>query len=228
MRQRTGNHAARRAAVKAEPSPITAVRDLLATAFAADVAAVTPMVCDVLRDEINGTAGAARRDLLRDTLVLLARNAPTLGEQAGRLFRDRFDLKLAACEVPPGGSPELARALELAAGRMAEQAKNELSEVSGRFGELLGGEPLDPNANPLSPATFARTVADALGRIGLDGDSQLAAFRAFGPALLHIAPDLYSQANTLLFERGAQAPARDDRAALLERLLAGRVRPPRP
>src|SRR6478736_3689744 len=103
MRHRTGNHAARRAAVRTEPSPITALRDLLASAFAADIVAVTPMVCDVLRDEISVTASAGRREVLRNTLVLLARNAPTLGEQAGRLYRERFDLQLAACEVPPHG-----------------------------------------------------------------------------------------------------------------------------
>jgi hypothetical protein len=223
MKHRTGNHTARRAAAKNEPSPLTAVRELLAAAFAADVAAVTPMVCDVLRDEIAISHAVARRDVLRHALVLLARNTEALGEAAGRLFRERFDLHLTACELPPGGSPELARALQLCASRLREQAGSEVDALSARFAELLGHDTVDDRANPIVPEVFARTLLEALRTLGLEGDTHLAAFRAFGPALLHITPDLYAQANMLLFERDA-APAKDDRAAVLERLLAGRTR----
>ena len=57
-------HLARRTAARAEPSPITGLRDMLATALAADVAAVTPMVCDIMRDCKPIDMPLARRRLL--------------------------------------------------------------------------------------------------------------------------------------------------------------------
>jgi Protein of unknown function (DUF1631) len=55
------------------------------------------------------------------------------------------------------------------------------------------------------PRVFARALVEALGQMGFDNGQRLAIFKAFGPALLHIAPDLYAHANMLLVERGVLA-----------------------
>ncbi len=259
MTTRTGKHSARIVAAKAEPSPITALRDMLATAFAADICAVTPEVCEMLRAQIHTEAIPARRELLRNALVALARQSGDLALAIIGEMRTRFDAKLA-----PGES-SLARTLALddlsllddtalrldlalnqCASRLREQTSAEVFQLSARVCEMLGVESLADENNPILPRVFACSLLEAIGKLGFDGEGKLTAFNAYGPVLLHIAPDLYSHANSLLAEMGVlpgfkarygsplkresaalpprSAPtATDERAlaAILERLLNG-------
>ena len=231
MKGNTGKHGARRAAANAEPSPLTGLRDMLATAYAADIAAVTPVVIDLLRDETQGLASAGRRSVVRDAMVVLARNSGALALAIAREFRARFDAKLV-----PGYDPlvrtsrfsaadlaqvdeatlQLDVALDQCAARLREQTAAELFQLTARVAELLGQDSLEEAVNPIVPRIFARTLIEALAQLGFQAEGQLAVFKAYGPALLHIAPDLYRHANGLLAERGvlAETKAPSGQAAL--------------
>lgn len=262
MKKRPGNHSARRAAAKAEPSPITALRDMLATAYAADIAAMAPDVCEVLREQVNVLATPAQRDCIRAGLVKLARNPGELAMEVAQEFRARFDMKLAPADDPLSKTSRLSAftmtlmddtllkldiALDSCSARLKEQTAAEVFQLTARVAEMLGKEDLEEAGNPIVPRVFARALLEALGKMGFDNEQRLAIFKAFGPALLHIAPDLYAHANALLVEMGvmsnfnarygrpvnreASAPRKDApsiptdervMAELLERLLKGR------
>jgi Protein of unknown function (DUF1631) len=217
MKPRTGDHQPRRAAAKVEPSPITALRDLLATAFAADVAAVSPMVCDILRDEITLQASPQRRELIRDALVVLARQSGELALEVAQEYRARFDAKLLPGEDPLSKTSRLSidelalmdethlaidLALDQCASRLREQTSSELFQLTARVCELLGRESLQDMENPILPRVLASSLLESLRKLGFSSESRLTVFKAFGPALLHIAPDIYQHANNLLIERG--------------------------
>ncbi|MGZ5581875.1 MAG: DUF1631 family protein [Usitatibacter sp.] len=217
MKPSTGQHHPRRAAAKAEPSPITALRDLLATAFAADIAAVSPMVCEILRDGIANEASPERRALIRNALVVLARQSGELALEVAREFRARFDAKVLPAEDPMSKASRLPNddsaltedshlaidlALDQCASRLREQTSSDVFQLTARVCELLGRETLDDAQNPIMPGVFARALLEALRKLNFVGESQLRVFTAFGPALLHIAPDIYQHANNLLIERG--------------------------
>lgn len=259
MKNRTGDHLARRSAAKAEPSPITALRDMLASAFAADISAVTPEVCEVLRDGTHAEANRARRDLLRNALVVLARQSGALSLALTGELRARFDAKLMPDESPlarttglcaddlspvDDATLKLGLALDQCASRLREQTSAEVSQLTARLCEMLEIESLADDDNPVLPRVFARSLLEAIGKLGFDDEAKLAVFKAYGPVLLHIAPDLYGHANSLLAELGMQPgfkaqhgtplksrpaapmhpPVADEKAlaaAILERLLNG-------
>ncbi len=261
MKRHTGHHVARRAAAKAEPSPITALRDMLATAFAADIAAVTPMVCDVLRDQIRVSIQSARRHNSCAALEVLERNSGALAMEVAQEFRARFDEKLRAVgdsaarqhratdlalTLMDESILEVDLALDRCAARLKEQASPDVFQLTARVAAMLDKPSLDEAQNPIAPHVFVRTLMQALGKLNFGHDERLAVFKAFGPALLHIAPDLYSNANGLLAELGVLAefkahygrpinprpttiPRRDEPghaderalAAILDRLLSG-------
>jgi hypothetical protein len=258
--KKTGNHVARRARASSEPSPLTGLRDMLAAAFAADVVAITPMVCDVLRAETGASSVAARRDAIRNALVIVARQSAGLAVEVAREFRSCFDARLLpALDFLPEEAPaqdsgsghlgEGRRDLELAlrqcAARLAEQAGAEVLRLTARVCAMLDTPSLDDSENPIAPEVLARALMQALAGIGLDDAQRLTVFKAYGPALLHIAPDLYQHADSLLAELGVlpelkaqygrplaarpatasprPAPALDEGslATILDRLLSG-------
>ncbi|MEP7070090.1 MAG: DUF1631 family protein [Usitatibacter sp.] len=242
MHTQTGDHAARLRAAKEEPSPITALRDMLATAFAADIAAVTPMVCDAMRESALEAANPARRELIENAIAIVTRNRGALALEVVQMFRSRFDAKLKEAKVRRAFSSPLALmdepvldiniALEQSAARLKEQSGAEMLQISARVAEMLGKASLDDAENPIVPRVFVTTLADALATLGFDAEEHLAAFRAFGPPLLSIAPDLYNHANALLsgldesHERAAleplsvAAPHREKAAVIDELVLA--------
>lgn len=234
MTKRTGNHSGRRLAAKAEPSPITALRDMLAAAFAADISAVTPEVCETLRTRITMEASPAKRDQVRNALVVLARHSADLALAVGHEMRNRFDTKLTAGVGPHTRTAQLSLgdvavmndarlkldlALDACANRLREQTAAEVTKLTARVCELVGREKLEDSENPIVPRAFARALLESLSKLGFDDETRLEVFKAYGPALLHIAPDLYFNANTLLVERGTSTVARPE--AILDRLLSG-------
>lgn len=259
MKTLTGKHHARRTAAHAEPSPITALRDMLATAFAADVAAVTPTVSDLLRDTIHAAVGP-RQEIIDSAATALAANSGVLAMGVAQEFRSLFDQKLrvAIDSIPKGrtgasGLSPMDEALldtdlaaDQCASRLREQASPEIFQLTARVAALLDKPSLKDAENPIVPRVFVNALLGALRKMSFGDDQRLAVFKAFGPPLLHIAPDLYGHANGLLAERGvlrdfnalygqptnpsssssARAMERvvDDQAALasiLERLLTG-------
>jgi hypothetical protein len=135
-------------------------------------------------------------------------------------------------------------ALDHCAARLREQSSAEVFQLSARMCEILGVESISDSANPILPRVFARALLESIAKLGLHDEAKLLVFKAYGPALLHIAPDLYRHANSLLEDLGvlpgfkdrygtpsqpARAPQRPEPAmpdervlkSLLERLLNG-------
>jgi hypothetical protein len=211
----TGNHIARRIAASAEPSPLTGLRDMLATAFAADIAAVTPTVCDVLRDQIRVTSAPAQRDFIRTALVILARQSGDLALGVAQEFRSRFDATLLSASRPKENRAaasglslmdethvDIDIALARCASRLKEQAGADMFQATARIAALLDKPALDEAENPIIPLELASALMQALARLDLHEKQRLIVFKAFDPALLHIVPDLYQHANGLLAEIG--------------------------
>jgi hypothetical protein len=204
-------------AAKSEPSPITALRDMLATAFAADIAAVTPMVCEVLRDGLLDLATHSDPAAARSGMSILAHSAGALPLEIAQTFRTRFDAKLNRNLVPNAGKTHLGLALmdesqlqyELAldqcTARLKEQASTEMFQLTARMATMLGKPALDDAENPVVPRMFVGTLAAALGAIGLQPGECFAVFKGFRPPLLSIAPDLFNHANVLLEQLGVSA-----------------------
>jgi len=187
---------------------------MLATAFAADVAAVAPEVCEVLRAEMQNEASAGKRDVLRNSLVVLARQSGELQIAVIDRVRSRFDARLVSgAEFSSTSRHRIgdlsllseARlraeiALDNCAARLREQSSPEIFQLSARVCELLGVQSLADDANPVLPRIFARALLEAIASLGLDDEASLLVFKAYDPALVHIAPDLYRHANSLLEE----------------------------
>jgi hypothetical protein len=165
-------------------------------------------------------ANPARRDLLRNALVVLARKSGDLAIAVVGEFRAGFDARLVPGESAVAGSSALAadalspvddvaRRLDLAldqcASRLREQTAAEVAQLSARLSEMLGVEALADDDNPVLPRVLARSLLDGIATLGFEGEARLAVFKAYGPALLHIAPDLYSHANSLMAELGVLA-----------------------
>ena len=235
MTHRTGDHDARRNAARAEPSPITALRDMLATAFAADVAAVTPIVADVLREELGAQASPGHRDTIRQALAVLANNPSALAMEVAQVFRARFDMKISPGEDPlsrtsaipfsrlslmDDSALRLDLALDQCSARLKEQTAAECFQLSARVAEMLGKPSLQDVDNPILPRDFARSLLGALANMGFDTEQQLAVFKAFGPAMLNIAPDLYMHANSLLVDLGVLADFRESYGRPVNRATA--------
>ena len=224
MRKPPGNHTARRASARAEPSPVTALRELFCRGFGADVSAISPLVCDVLRDEITITASAPEREVRREALVRLARRAMQVGDAAAIALRRRFEAGMTAVVGDRDRDPLLERLAASASARLDEQNGAQVRALREQLCGLVSCDLHDAGA-VVAPRELVAALLEGLEAEGFEGGALVAAFRAYGPALLYIGPDLYQHANTLLFERGATTAARDERSALLERLLAGRTRP---
>ena len=217
MKRHTGNHGAQRQAARAEPSPLTALRDMLATAFAADIVAVTREVCEVLRSEIQAEAEAAKRGALRHALVGLARQSGELPLAIIDRVRSRFDAKLvpgadefsrtsrlqaAGLSLLSEASLQAEIALDNCSARLREQSSPEIFQLTARVCDMLGVESIADAANPVMPRVLAGALLEAIASLGLEEEAKLLAFKAYGPALVHIAPDLYRHANSLLEELG--------------------------
>ena len=217
MKRHIGKHDGRRAAAKVEPSPVTALRDLLATSFAADIAAVTPMVCDVLRDAMGAESDRLKLRAQKAALQALEGHGGALALDVARAYRDRFDARLFGADPMAQTQPiddlsimddsKLKRvvALDNCAARLREQCGTEIFQLTARLCEMVGRPSLTDSGNPLLPRLFCRCLMQGLKELGLNGDQRFEAFMAFSPALLHIVPDLYADANELLIERGILA-----------------------
>jgi hypothetical protein len=186
---------------------------MLASAFAADVALITPEVCAGIRASISVESSPGEREVLRHALVVLARRTVDLSFALAREIRERFDATLGSkagglarnvpdeIPLPDEAGSRVEAALDSCAAGLRKQAASEIATLTQRMGELLGDESLEDSRNPVLPRLFASALMEAIAALGFSGDAKVAVFECYGPALLRIAPDLYRHGNTLLGER---------------------------
>ena len=200
-----------------EPSPITALRDLLAEYFAAEVAVATPIVCEILWEQHTKSSNVNEKQTLRRATVLLTKGTHPLAAEIARDVRERFDAKISPPVANAGKKPGYSLdtltltcdaklqedfALEHCIRRMKEQSNAEIFALTARLCEMLGRNNLADSENPVVPRIFGSALLDNLVAIGCDPETKMAIFRAFGPMLLSIAPDVYAYANAMLADRG--------------------------
>jgi hypothetical protein len=190
---------------------------MLATGLAADIAAVIPIVCDLMVESVpaptertDGTKRVPAHEALRREPGVIA-----LG--AARAFRAQFDERLKA--LTQGRARRVGMltdklslmdesrlgvelAIDQCIARIKEQSAGDVFQLTARMADMLGKPVLDDAANPIAPRVLVRALADALRELDLSSAELLAIFKAFGPPMLHIASDLYRHANELLVECG--------------------------
>src|SRR5262249_12459042 len=138
--------------------------------------------------------GRARDRFVARFNTKLTPGADTLGQTA------RFSLESLSLVADDDMQEEIA--LGNATRRLKDQSDEELFALSHRLANVLGRETLPDEMNPVFPRVFTRALLDAIGEGGIDLQGRLAAFAAFGPAMLEAVPQCYAAANRLLRERG--------------------------
>jgi hypothetical protein len=199
------------------PAIIDELRDTLARTFSEEMARVLPAAVDILQHQL-AAAGREQWKALRGALDLLGAKRPTFGAQVAKAVAARFDAKRDPANDPLGKTARISLdSLSLVADdevqeeitignatrRLREQLGEELFALTQRLAVLMGVETLpDDNRNPAFPRIFARGLFDALGGADASSAACIAAFTAFGPAMLDVIHEVYRGANRKLAERG--------------------------
>lgn len=201
-----------KAAARAEPSPLTAVRDVLAEYFSAEVMTSVPLVIDVLEDQCRAIAHPGQRLDYRYAIAALFGKSPALKNALARNVRRRFDAEIDGrndCDaVRRPGEPywRHQELIDQCTARLRDQCRTEFNALTNRIGELLD-RPLERDrANPVHPRLLVSAFHEAVTVVDARPEISAILFKAYGPILLGIAPDVYVQANQMLAERD-QAPA---------------------
>ncbi len=134
---------------------------------------------------------------------------------------------------------------------LESEAQWEVRDLGARLDSLRAGKHAAPQANPLRPEVFSKSLHHALGVVDLDAEERLGLLRAFGKGMSAALKDTYSLYNKRLAElqvepaqyrqqrrapmRGGVAAAMDEQALVnaaqtgaelhleaLQQLLAGR------
>ncbi len=134
---------------------------------------------------------------------------------------------------------------------LESEAQWEVRDLGARLDSLRAGEHAAPQANPLRPEVFSKSLHHALGVVDLDAEERLGLLRAFGKGMSAALKDTYALYNKRLAElqvepalyrqprrapsRSAAATAMDEQALVnaaqtgaelhleaLQQLLAGR------
>ena len=195
---------------------IDQLRDALARPFGAEMARALPHVEEILKQQL--AAGPREQwKALRGAIDLLGAKHKGFEAQVAREVAARFDARRT-----PGNDPFSKTARfsldsmslvaddevqeEIAVGnatrRLREQLGEELFALTQRLAVLMGVDSLpDDHRNPAFPRTFARGLFDALGGADASSAACIAAFTAFGPAMLEAIHEVYRGANRMLAER---------------------------
>ncbi len=199
-------------------SPLLAdLRDALARPFADELAQRVPQVVDLLEQQLAAAPEREQWKSLRGAIALLGAARATLAPPIAREVAKRFEAKLQTGDDVFGKTSRFSLdtlslvaddevreeiAIGNAAKRLRDQLGEELFTLTQRLASILEVESLPDDRNPAFPRVLARGLYDALGGFESDASTRLAAFAAFGPAMLEVIRDVYQGANRMLAARG--------------------------
>jgi hypothetical protein len=199
------------------PAIIDELRDGLARLFADEMARVLPAAVDILQHQL-AVASREQWKAVRGAIDLLAVKKPAFAAQVAKSVAARFEAKRDPGSDPLGKTARFSLdslslvaddevqeeiAIGNATRRLREQLGEELFALTHRLAALMGIEALpDDQRNPVFPRIFTRGLFDALGGADASSAACVAAFTAFGPAMLDAIHEVYRDANRRLAERG--------------------------
>jgi len=199
------------------PAIIDELRDTLARPFSEEMARVLPAAVDILQHQL-AVAGREQWKAVRGAIDLLDAKRPTFAAQVAKAVAARFEAKRDPANDPFGKTARFSFdslslvdddevqeeiAIGNATRRLREQLGEEVFALTQRLAALMEVDTLpDDHRNPVFPRIFARGLFDALGGADASSAACIAAFTAFGPAMLDAIHDVYRGANRKLAERG--------------------------
>jgi hypothetical protein len=195
---------------------IVGVRDQLATAFGQKVMTLVPDVVEFLEFEGEAQRTPQSMKAFQQGARALHTRRRALGDSVATAFTAHFDarlnphrrmergvrLKLDALALVHEEQMDEDIAVNACGARLKEQCEYEFFALSTRIASLLGKDRFDDQENPVLPHVFARALLAALTEMESNAAARLAAFKAFGPSLLDILPEVLQSANEWLVSRG--------------------------
>ena len=193
------------------------VRDGIALRFGDAIAAAVPAVVEVLEQQLMQSPERTQWKTLKGAISMLRDGGRGIGQHARTSLAARFDAKLKPGADSLGQTARFSlESLSLVADdemqeeivlgnatrRLKDQCDEELFSLTRRLAAVLARDNLPDEMNPVFPRVFTRALLDAISKGGIDPQGQLAAFAAFGPAMLEVVPQCYAETNRLLRERG--------------------------
>ena len=193
------------------------VRERLARPFADQLTEQLPHTLELLDQQLAAAPQREQWKALRSAMDLLTTARPTLAARIAKEVAARFDAKLDPQDSAFGKTARFSLdtlslvadeqvreeiAIGNATKRLRDQLGEELFALTQRLASVMAVDSLLDDHNPAFPRVFARGLYDALAQPGADTEGRLAAFAAFGPAMLDVIRDVYQGANKMLVERG--------------------------
>ena len=201
----------------AGPPLLAEVRDLIARRFGEAMVERIPQAVELLEQQLAATQQREQWKPLRGAVAMLSAGRATLAADIAREVAKRFDARLAPGDDVFGKTARFSLdklslvaddevreeiAIGNAAKRLHEQLGEELFTLTQRLASLMYVDSLSDDRNPAFPRILARGLYDALCALEADASARLAAFAAFGPAMLDAVGGVYRAANGLLISRG--------------------------
>ncbi len=199
------------------PTLLPGVRDHLAQTFATKIGAVIPEISEFIEFEAGACSGRAEKRCFEQAAAALLAQRTQVQATIKREFTDRFDarlnpvvdnknktgrFKLDTLSLVPDDQMNAEIAVNHCASRLKEQSEYELYALTRRFEILLGREHIDDEDNPVSTRMVVRALMQAIESLASDAAVKLAIFKAFGPILLDLVPELYAAGSEFLTQGG--------------------------
>ena len=199
------------------PTLLPGVRDHLAQTFATKIGEVIPEISEFIEFEAEACSGRAEKRCFEQAAVALLAQRAQVQNTIKREFTDRFDarlnpvadnknktgrFKLDTLSLVPDDQMNAEIAVNHCASRLKEQSEYELYALTRRLEILLGREHIDDEDNPVSTRMVARVLMLAIESLASDAAVKLATFKAFGPILLDLVPELYAVGSEFLTNGG--------------------------
>lgn len=203
-----------------DPALLGNSRVRLVEAFAARIHGVAAEISEFAEFEAEASHDRDdRRDFAKASRVLLLQRNE-LRMLVSRALCRHFDLRMDALAGRHATRPATLAlvadeqldeeiVINQCARRLKEQCAMTLWAYTRRLCLLLGCDHLDDTESPVSPQVFARALMEALGGLEAGDAVKKAMFRAYGPVLLDILPEVYAKANAWLGARGIEVDEND-------------------
>ena len=204
-----------------DPTLISGVKERLSAGFAERIAAAMPEIVEFIELEGDGCSQPELKRQFRESARALLAQAGNLrasiASHVSASFGDRIS-KLSGKTVKPGrlsldsvtlvreGQVEEDIMVANCVKRLRDQSDYELFSLTERMGMLLGRERLPDSVNPVYPGVLVEGLMAGLAAFSTASSMRIILFKAFGPILLDLVPDVYGGANEYLLERGIELP----------------------
>ena len=204
-----------------DPTLISGVKDRLAAGYAARIDGALAEIAGFLELEAEACPQAEqKRQFMSAARLLTAKGdglRPVIASEVQAKFAERISklgghaakaprLTLESLTLVRDDQMQEEIAIGNCVKRLRDQSDHELYALTQRMSMLLGRERLADSVNPVYPGILVEGLMAGLAAICPDSTQRLILFKAFGPILLDLVPEIYESANQYLLERGIDLP----------------------